>query len=165
MCFAYFSPISTAVSKVSLIAALVVASVAVTAQADVYVGPNVSIGSNVAVNENRIKVNNTIVDEKGVSIPANAGYLGSATAPTTYTCTKKNPTVDFEGNNQKVTIKGNCQTISIKGENNLIIAQQAFSLIESGINNTISITRVRHVNSVGKNASLTYHSGLEPNGQ
>ncbi|SLJ84606.1 DUF3060 domain-containing protein [Psychrobacter sp. DAB_AL43B] len=165
MRFAYFSPISIAVSKAYFIAALVTVSVTVIAQADVYVGPNVSIGSNVVVNSNKVKVSNTTVNEKGVSIPANAGYLGSATEQTTYTCTAKSPNVDFEGNNQKVTVKGKCQTISIKGENNLVIAQQTFNLIESGINNTVSITKVRHVMSIGENTSLTYRSGLDANGQ
>lgn len=130
------------------------------AQADVYVGSNVRIGSNVTVNSNKIKVNNTTVNEEGISIPANAGYLGLISDKTTYTCTAKSPNVDVKGDNQKVTIKGNCQTISIKGKNNLIIAQQTFNLLESGVDNTISITSVRHVMSTGKNTSLTYRSGI-----
>ena len=144
-------------SKVILIAALL----PLHAQADVYVGSNVRIGSNVTVNSNKIKVNNTTVNEEGISIPANAGYLGLASDKTTYTCTAKSPNVDFKGDNQKVTIKGDCQTVSIKGKNNVIIAQQTFNLLESGVDNTISITRVRHVMSTGKNTSLTYRSGIE----
>ncbi|MDN3399792.1 DUF3060 domain-containing protein [Psychrobacter sp. APC 3426] len=146
-------------------AALTIIFTTTMAQADVYVGPNVSIGANVTVNPNKIKVSNTTVTEQGVVVPANAGYLGSATAKTTYTCNAKNPIVDFKGNNQKITIKGNCQTISILGQNNVVIAQQTFNLIESGANNTISITRVRHVMSSGENTQLTYRTGLDENGQ
>ena len=40
------------------------------AQADVYIGSNVRIGSNVTVNSNKIKVNNTTVNEDGITIPA-----------------------------------------------------------------------------------------------
>ena len=139
---------------------LMTASLTFNAQADVYVGSNVRIGSNVTVNSNKIKVNNTTVNEEGISIPANAGYLGLISDKTTYTCSAKSPNVDVKGDNQKVTIKGDCQTVSIKGKNNVIIAQQTFNLLESGVDNTISITRVRHVMSTGKNTSLTYRSGI-----
>lgn len=129
-------------------------------QADVIVGPNVSIGSNVTVNSNRIKVNNTTTNEDGVSVRANAGYTGGPNGKTTYTCTAKNPNVTIKGNNLSVTIKGNCNAISINGMNNSVVAQQTLQLIESGTNNTISITRVREVYSNGENTSLTYSSGL-----
>lgn len=139
---------------------LIAITCATSAQADVYVyGDNVSIGNNVSIGSNKVRVNNS-VEKDGVSVRANAGYTGGPNGKTTYTCTAKNPNVTIKGNNLSVTIKGNCNAISINGMNNSVVAQQTLQLIESGTNNTISITRVREVYSNGENTSLTYSSGL-----
>lgn len=137
---------------------LIAITCATVAQADVTVyGDNVQIGDNVRIGN--VRVNNA-VDEDSVTVRANAGYTGDPHGKTTYTCTARNPNVSVKGNNLKVTVKGNCNTITINGKNNSVIAQQTLQLIESGVDNTISITRLREVYSSGENTSLTYSSGL-----
>ena len=139
---------------------LILAMPTIAVQADVTIyGDNVHIGNNVRIGANKVKVNNT-VDEDGVSMSARAGYMGGINSKTTYTCTARNPNISVKGNNLTVTIKGNCHTITINGKNNSVIAQQTLQLVESGVNNTISITRLREVYSSGENTSLTYSFGL-----